>query len=99
MSVVVYNCRRLVKHSPQCLRVVSRTWLGSSRKREYSVPETSTRTVFLDCIFARLLKQASSCERDVLSMPLAVGVHPSTTVLHKPADDSLSGSRVCLRRC
>src|SRR5256886_13601217 len=44
MSVVVYYCRRLVKHSPQCLRIVSPTWLGSSRKREYSVHETSTRT-------------------------------------------------------
>src|SRR5438270_44800 len=42
MSGVVYNCRRLVKNSPQCLRTVSPTWLGSSRKREYSVHETAS---------------------------------------------------------
>src|SRR5437016_12375937 len=99
MSVVVYNCRRLVKHSPQCLRIVSPTWLGSSRKREYSVHETSTRTVFLDCIFAWLLTKASSCEWDVVSMSLAVGAQPSTTVLHKPPSGSLTGSFVCFRRC
>src|SRR2546430_777903 len=59
MSAVVYNYRRLVNNS--CLMVVSTTWLGSSREREYSVHETSNRTAFLGYIFAWLLTKARSC--------------------------------------
>src|SRR5215469_12537831 len=97
MSVVMYNYRRLVK-SILCLMPVWPTWLGSSRKREYSGPETFNRTVFLDCTFAWLLTKASSREWDVVSMSLAVHAQPSITVLHKPPSASLTGSFVCYRR-
>ena len=91
MSGVVYNCRRLVKNSPQCLRTVSPTWLGSSRKREYSVHETSSPTAFLGCIFAWPLTKARSCAWAVVSISFRALGQPSTTVSRKPQNVCLTG--------
>ncbi len=92
MSAVVYNYRRLVNNS--CLMVVSTTWLGSSREREYSVHETSNRTAFLGYIFAWLLTKARSCAWAGASMSLVVRVQLSITVSHKPLSAFLMASFV-----
>lgn len=89
VSAVVYNYRRLVNNS--CLMTASPTWLGSSRKREYSVHETSSPTAFLGCIFAWPLTKARSCAWAVVSISFRALGQPSTTVSRKPQNVCLTG--------
>ena len=85
------------KELPPCSKTESPTWLGSSREREYSVPETSNRTASLiPRLYLRMAADEGAIMRVGRGLYVARGARPTEHHSLAQASKRVPHGVVCL---